>query len=502
MILKPNEQEELELLFNAKDWLAVRAWFKYHEDDDQLARKILAWGHLFMPDFFPSESPEFHLDLIKELMSMEDSFNAAPRGFSKTTLIQLCIMVEVVNGWEEFIVVIEKAFNEAAEVLETVREQFDTNPLIRLVYGDLKSAGKDAFGDTIINNVRLRAKGFDAPIRGMKHRATRPTKIYADDLEKDEHINNPEQREKYWYRMTKGVMPALAIDGTLKVMGTILHNDSLLMNLINKNNGRIWRAWMDDNNPEGTLLWPTRWTYALLMERKEKMGTASFAQEYLNMPIEESSRAFKWDWLNNYYTEDSLPKILNTYIAIDAAGSTNEKADYNGVVVVSVDTQNNWYVRYAKRYRLTSKELIDEIFTLWSRWDPLGVGVEKAAFTDQIKPYLDIKSEEVNKYPAVRELKHKGARKEQRITGALSGRFEAGKIFFLENATDDTKKLINELYDFPKAQYDDLADALAYIEQLAYSSVEEKEDDLRHRTDVDVLFQEMLNTDKLDTEYY
>jgi hypothetical protein len=68
-------------------------------------------------------------------------------------------------------------------------------------------------------------------------------------------------------------------------------------------------------------------------------------------------------------------------------------------------------------------------------------------------------------------LKHGGKRKEQRIIGALQGRFEAGKITFKENATDDTRVLQSELVDFPRGKNDDLIDALAYCEQLGFGTL-------------------------------
>jgi len=66
------------------------------------------------------------------------------------------------------------------------------------------------------------------------------------------------------------------------------------------------------------------------------------------------------------------------------------------------------------------------------------------------------------------ELEHGGKRKEDRIKGALQGRFEAGKIWFKKGSQDDQKLLKGELIDFPSSKNDDLSDSLAYVEQIGY----------------------------------
>ena len=115
-------------------------------------------------------------------------------------------------------------------------------------------------------------KGFNASIRGLKSREWRPSRIILDDVEDDEHIDNPDQRKKYIDNYNKGVQPAVDIDGVIKMTGTILHQDSLLKNLVESHNGEIFRAY-DPADPKNTLLWPERWTYELLEEKRISMAS-------------------------------------------------------------------------------------------------------------------------------------------------------------------------------------------------------------------------------------
>lgn len=471
---------------NPQAIVAIRSWFKYWDNENELAEKVLIWGRFFLPNYFRDRSPQFHLEMIKLNFSKQHEYFAAPRGFGKTTINQLCIMFSIVNNMEKFIVVIEKTFTEASEFLANIRYEFAENDRIKSFYGELVKKDKkgklddkvkDAQGDIFINGIRLRAKGFNQSVRGLKSREWRPTKIYCDDIEEDSHINSIDQREKYKDNYLKGVLPATDVDGYIKMVGTILHQDSLLSNLIHQHKGRVWRAY-EVNNPDHTLLWPERWSIQRLNEKKEQMAidgqsASKFSQEYLNMPVDDDKRPFKWEWLQKTYTQ--IPDGYNTFIAIDVADATGEKNDYTGVVVVCIDSQHNWYIKFAKRYRVSIEGLVDLIFQLWGEYNPIQIGVEKRAFDDQIKPLLAQKSDITGIFPIVEELKHKGDSKASRVIGALSGRFQGGKIFFAEGLPDDQKLLQGELYDFPRGQYDDLADALAYASNMAFKGTQPPE---------------------------
>lgn len=465
---------DIVILAQAQDWTALRSYFAFWADDDELICKVIAWGRFFLPEYLRDKSPMVHYDLLRKIFTKRNEYTALPRGFGKTTVNQLAICFIVAHELKKFIVVIEKSFTEASEVLNVVREEFTNNEMIRMVYGNLIKAdssgnfddkNKDAQGDLFVGGVRLRGKGFNAPIRGLKSLAYRPDLVFVDDVEEDTHIKSDEQRLKYKQNYSKGIVPALDVDSYVKVTGTILHFDSLLQNLIDQFDGSIYAAFDTSSpSPEETLLWPERWTYNRLMERKEQMemegkGSSAFYQEYCNQPIDDLSRDFKIEWLHHYWSpkDQSLRnKALFRTICIDPAESKKQNADFTAVTVVDTDQDNFWYVRYVKRYRVNSAELIALIFELWQRFKPQVIGIERKAFEDQIKPFMDVKSQETGVFPVVRELEHGGVRKEDRIRGALQGRFEAGRILFEEDATDDTRLLQGEAYDFPFGKNDDL----------------------------------------------
>jgi len=453
---------------------------------EEFVDKVLLWGKTFMPEYLRDESPEFHRDVIAYFFSTRNEYTAAPRGFSKTTIIQVCIAFSVVNKLDTFIVIIEKSFTDASEVIKGVRDILVRNKFVRTVYGELlysEDEGEkdpDAKGDVMLNGVRLRGKGFNTTIRGLKSGAHRPSRIVLDDVEEDEHINNPEQRQKYMDNYNKGIQPAADIEGSVKVFGTILHFDSLLMNLIRWHKGKVYRAY-DPDDPENTLLWPERWTYARLQKKKADMttekGSSAFTQEYLNDPVSEELRTFKQHWLwrlDRRVTFDQIKdKSFNGYAALDVADSTKDGSDWTGVIVHLVDDQGNRYRVVCKRERRNILGKIDLIFEIWIKWHPYGlneIGVEKKAFEDEIKPLLDLEKQKRQIYPIVTELKPAHTSKRSRIKGNLEGLYETAKIWTVVDEKgrpiEDTEKLFNELYNFPNAAKDDLSDAEAYITDM------------------------------------
>jgi len=500
--------DEVAAIFESKDWRLLKSYFYHLSTPEDRAVGTIIWGRLFLPHYFKDNTPDFHYDLCYSFFTPENEYDAAPRGFAKTTLEQACISISLVNGWEKFIVIIEKTYTEAGEVLDAIRAEFAENKLILEVYGDLigklasgdePDKSKDAEGDVLINGIRLRCKGFNSSIRGMKSRENRPSLILCTDIEEDEHIENEDQRRKYRDNYTKGIVPAPDLKGRIKVRGTILHQDSLLNNLIQQHHGRIYSAFdprlnidTDREQIEKTLLWPERWSYDELRKKHEEMllagmGSSRFYQEYLNIVLDDASRTFHYDWLQKTFTDADIKyKTRNRTACFDVAQSKNKGSDWTFLTVVDQDSGSDWYVQHAKRRKVNSPDLIEWIFFVWTTYKPSKIGVEQLAFEDQVEPWLKEKSEKEGIYPVVVALDPMGKRKEDRVKGALQGRFQSGKIHFKEGATDDTPILKGELYDFPMGKNDDGPDSLAYHDQIGsrpYSM--EEETDLSSIADYD-----------------
>jgi len=349
------------------------------------------------------------------------------------------------------------------------------------VYGDITKISprlklqekiKDTTGDFFINGVRLRAKGFDAPIRGLKSRHTRPTKIVLDDVESDEHIENPDQRLKYLQNYTKGIIPATDNElGQIKMFGTILHDDSLLNTLIRSHKGIIYRAW----DKQRRLLWSSNWTVEKLEQKRKDMAIdgrsdAAFHQEYFNEPVSEEDQIFRpqmFRYFNDLQLREQIMKKPHKfYIMLDPAISKKETADFTAIVCVLFNRMNELFVVEIIRERLNPIETIKSLFAMYERWQPEKVGIETVAYQRSLVYFIEQEKRRVSspvRSMFIQKIKA-DTDKECKIKG-LQPRYAISSIYHREN-DPMTKVLEGELLRFPRGATDDVIDALASVLQM------------------------------------
>ena len=211
----------------------------------------------------------------------------------------------------------------------------------------------------------------------------------------------------------------------------------------------------------GDPIFPSRFTKEKLKEIRDEQGSFIFSGQYLNEPVDAESAKFKKTDFR-YYTDGEISgKELYTIYMIDRAYSLAKTADFTAHVIVSIDSDNNWYVRLAKRVREGEKDLINRIFDNKHAFNVDKIGIEQKAFDDTIRPVLLEEMSRRGDYFQIEELKGRLS-KITRIE-ALSPRFEVNKVFFLHGMDD----LEDELIRFPLSKHDDLMDALAYGNDLA-----------------------------------
>ena len=220
---------------------------------------------------------------------------------------------------------------------------------------------------------------------------------------------------------------------------------------------------------DGSLFFPEKLSHEFLENAKRTMGSYLFANQYLNEIIPAELQTFKQDWFRYY---DQIPTLVNTFIHIDPAISQADGADYTGVVVVDVDVKGDWYVRYAKRHKITPTEIINLVFRLNDEFKPRAIGIEDVAYQ---KALLYMLSEETKRrgdhLPVTGVRPPTDKNKQMRILGALVPRMEWGRLFLKPGMAD----LEIELLQFPRGSHDDLIDALASIEYIAMAPQPPKE---------------------------
>lgn len=239
------------------------------------------------------------------------------------------------------------------------------------------------------------------------------------------------------------------------------------MSLINPNKWSV--VYEKAIREDGTPFFPEKLDKLKLLALRQTQGVYKFTNQYLNQVIPDEAQDFKREWIKHY---DRIPENHYTFMFIDPAISLVDGADYTATVVVSVDENENWYVRMAHRQRITATETIKWIFKMYDEFRPMCIGIEDVAYQ---KALLHFMSEEMRRRNTFLPLKGIGRSTISMDGGKRSSnskpirirslvpRFEYGKIL-LNQALDD---LILEYGQFPRGSHDDLLDALASIEEIA-----------------------------------
>ena len=424
------------------------------------------WCHHYLPDYFNLPSPPFHDEIISDLerpagmpaFAQLIIVRAAPREHAKSTLCTLALPLHrACNGVARFIVILSDTDTQARFFLWAIREELETNERLREDYGDLVGRKWTETEIILANNVKILARGAGASMRGLRHGPHRPDLIVADDLENDENIESPLQREKMTRWFDRTLLNCLAPGGSVLVVGTVLHYDSLLSRLLKRGEdpgGGFKARKYAALKPDGSPLWPERWPLKRLEAKKRQIGLAAFEQEFQNEPLDSEARIFREETFAYYETEQIAPLKLTTYGFIDLAISEKQTADYTALVTISVDELGKIYVLDYTRRRMPIRAQVQACFHAYDRWEHSALGVEVVAYQRAFKQLLDDESAKSYRWIPTVEVTP-DVDKVRRIS-TLAPLIERGDILFRREQTE----LIDELRYFPKAPHDDLADAL------------------------------------------
>lgn len=463
----------------------LRLCDKYWDTDrDKLRRYLLAifkrrenihlFGWFVARPYFPLETPLFHKEIL-DLISDKNNRRIgaiAPRGHAKSTTVDMTYpMWAGCFEQEEFIVIISDTYTQAAEFINALKDEFEHNPKIKWLFGDMKGDDWQDGEFVLSNGIKYAAKGSGMKIRGIRHRHTRPTLMIFDDIENDENIKSAEQRQKLYHWFTKAAIPALARGGRAVIIGTILHFDSLVNKVMKQQD--VFKSWQTrvfyaiTTEEDGTerALWPEHRSLEKLRAMRDDpgdqdfIGSITFAQEYQHKPFSEEDAIIQPDWIKECEPSQVPDKHarLARVLTIDPAASERQTADFTAMIVADLYTDGNVYIRAIRNQRTSPSVTADTIRELDEIYKPQVIGIEKGAlglvFRDLLEglPVIGLEPDK----DKVRRLL------------AVSRFFEAGRVYTVKNIQNG-QAFREQLIEFPKGTHDDMVDAAAYAVRLLF----------------------------------
>lgn len=454
------------------------------------------------------ESPDFHEDCWERCVSKHPKVAiAAPRHHAKTSAVTLGYgLATLLFRERKFMLLVSDTLSQSCLFLGNFKQELKHNQKLIELFGlKRKENGdvdfeKDTEDDIIVNMIdghkfRVIARGAEQKLRGLLWNGSRPDIILCDDMENDELVMNKDRREKMRRWFYSALLPCLSHGGIVRIVGTILHMDSLLERLMPeyqtqrlKNKGLVYEElrtysealtpWQSvryrAHNPDfSAILWPQRYNKEYFQQKYADYVAQgipdAYSQEYLNTPLDESTTFFKRiDFAPR--TENDRKLKLNYYIAVDLAISQEERADWSVFVVAGVDENRLLHVVNVVRDRLDAREIVDTIFALHAVYEPMAIGIEDMQVSKSIGPFLREEMVKRGVYPNIHNLKHNGKDKIAR-SRSIQARMRAAGVKF--NVGDDWFPTFQEeLLRFPRDRHDDQVDAFAYLGLLLDQMIE------------------------------
>ena len=436
------------------------------------ADQVAGFTEVFLASKYdnPVPIPNFHRELW-ELCCSDDKKVAivSPRNHGKSTSItHAFVLASCLFREKRHVLIVSETESQSTDFLNDIKLELTENLQLIEVFG-VRRLPKEAATDIICefndgHKFRIRAIGAEQKVRGRKWGGTRPDLIVMDDGEGDEQVESDARREKFRNWFFKALVPSMSDRGSIRVVGTILHLDSLLFRLISNSSWKhkFYKAHKSfDDFSE--LLWPEKWPeHRLRAERDEKIAAGipeAYSQEYLNNPIDQAEAFFrKNDFLAMEPGHHSLNKSY--YAAIDFAISDADKADYTVIVVGGMDQFGVLHIVNVHRFRGDADEILLNMMATQQRygielWKAEEGAIKKTLFGELQRRMLE-KNVFLNISPG---LPTKDKRTRAR---PLQARMRAGGVRFNKEA-DWYPVYEEEFLHFPKGAKKDQVDATAWL---------------------------------------
>jgi predicted phage terminase large subunit-like protein len=426
---------------------------------------------------------------------------AAPRGEAKSTIVGMIFVIWcVVTGRKHYVCLIMDAFEQAAEQLEGMKAELDSNPRLLNDWPAICGRGRVWQQGVVItrNNAKIQAFGSGKRIRGRRHGSHRPDLVICDDLENDENVQSPEQRDKLEKWLKKTVLQLGDASGHMDVVviGTVLHYDSVLNRLLKNplwrrtrfqavlewpgrldlweqfeerllNRGeddalRFYRQHQRDMDAGARVSWPSARPLVRLMIIRARDGHDTFDAEYQNDPISEKDAPFA----SVIFWVEPCPRWVFFGACDPSLGKHGRGRDPSAILIGGFDRERGVLdVLEADIGKKLPDLIIERIIALHQKYRCMAWAFEAVQFQEFMRQEL-IKRSAARHCPVPAVAVTPSTDKDLRIA-SLQPHTANGLIRF----NPQHKTLLEQLRHWPKADHDDGPDCLHMLWSLAQSRV-------------------------------
>lgn len=447
---------------------------------DKVFRKALAtqsprlFFGTYLGHYIQIPFADFHFEMFKlqEEPKNRTIVIMGARNSAKSTIMNTNLALWSILGapQKKMVVILGATQVSAKKHFVDLRTELEQNKLLRSDLGPLQE--KDSpWGATLVipkYDAHITFASTEQSIRGIKHGPYRPDLFIADDLEDDESVRTFEGRNKLYDWLTKVVLPAGDEKNTrLVVLGTLLHEDSLMMRLKKEiacgTREGAYREYplLDEF---GHALWKAKYPdqTAIDAARMYIGNDRAFTQEFLLKLVSSTDRVIQPEWIKTYPTTPPLDRAheyRGTFLSLDPASSLEDGRDKTAIVIGRMfgygEDMRIYILPNSVNAQIDFTTSLDTAKTLSSVY---GDGGKANIYVEnnQSQRWL---AEMLRKdgYPGIEV--HAGIAKRSRLL-MTSPSVKKHTVVFPEKGCED---LITQITGFGNERYDDLADAFSML---------------------------------------
>jgi predicted phage terminase large subunit-like protein len=351
----------------------------------------------------------------------------------------------------------------ATKRLQNVSRQLQTNSLLLSDFGNLYFEARSqylvskpkrvSYFETT-NGIICAALGIMQTPRGDLFDQYRPDLLIGDDIDNLRTVRNPEIRKETMNRLHAEFLSGMADNARAIVAGNMIHRDCLMANL--KKRSDIWNmVEVSVRNRAGEYAWEVRWDKPKEEQKIKELGISVYNQEYLLKPIGEEDQIINESWIQ-YYTNQLKWADENRYrivCMVDPAVKEKQSSDYTAIEVWAKDTldDKSYCLDYVHE-KIPVEKIMIHIKRLYDYYHFDIVGIEDVAAQNWLIQLIRSTYPEIP-VQSIYRVKKAGLGNDKRSrVMSVQYLFQQGKIYF----RPEHQVIVDELVDFPVAQFDDL----------------------------------------------
>lgn len=424
-------------------------------------RLEMNWHHQFFYDILSNKVIQksdglFHLndvgELNKEIVTVAPRFHAKSQVFTRNYPLW-----EIYKNPNVRIIIVSANEDIAVSFNRAIINQLENNQSLIDEFGFLVPEYPKRWGEKamIVNRSSMEKDPTIAAIGlGGKMISKRADIIIADDIIDLETARTPRMRQKTLEWWENVLLPILEDNGRVVVAGTIWYKNDIYDTLLNnteydvrvklkalvyhsgyfidrgdttKGGNKLYLPYNLHQFPQalriqdllseelvkkyhlwsrlknGTL-WPDKWNFEKLMEKRAKGSASSFMRQYLNEPMSEEERLFKEQYLKEATDKggsktlvpewDNLKPAYDSWghlivaIGVDLAISKRNTADKTAIAVWGLSDRRERILLYLESGRWSPEETKQRVLDMYYAFKPVKIRVENVAFQDMLRQEL------------------------------------------------------------------------------------------------------------------